>query len=204
MELLSKGWGGGWGGQGPRSPCLAKGAASVKLSLRASGSGKDAEERVENHTSHLKGRATPGVKESHFMRLNEVTSDNLHVHAEGWRRGEGDAESRASILELTVGMGQGEEGALESLQEPLSLSQEAGQALAAVGTDLRPEDCRAPLPPAPLKPHPEFFLTQWGKLSPGLLKLKGDNYRQPWRDQGLGSARPRSGVSSPVSHPPGT
>lgn len=106
--------------------------------------------------------------------LNEVTSDSLHVHAEGQRRGNGDEGSCASILELTVGMGQGEEGALESLREPLSLSQEA--ALAAVGRDLRPEDCRAPLPPTPLKPYPEFCLTQWGKLSPGLLKLKGDNF----------------------------
>ena len=57
-----QGLGGGWDRQGPRSPCLAKGMASVKLSLRASGSGKDAEERVKNHTSHLKGRATQGVK----------------------------------------------------------------------------------------------------------------------------------------------
>ena len=104
------------------------------------------------------------------MRLNEVTSDNLHVHAEAWRRGEGDVESRASILELTVGMGQGEEGALESLQEPLSLSQEAGQALAAVGTDLRPEDCRAPLPPAPLEKV---------KLSQQPLKLGGST-GQTW------------------------
>lgn len=128
--------------------------------------------------------------------LNEVTSDSLHVHAEGQRRGNGDAGSCASILELTAGMGQGQEGALESLREPLSPSREA--VLAAVGTDLRPEDCRAPL-----KPHPEFCLTQWGKLSPGLLKLKGDNFRQPRRDQGLGSAHPTLGVSSPVSHPPG-
>lgn len=58
-----------------------------------------------------------------------------------------DEASCASILELTVGMGQGEEGALESLREPLSPSREA--APAAVGTDLRLEDCRAPLPPTP-------------------------------------------------------
>ena len=128
-----------------------------------------------------------------------MTSDSLHTHAEGQRRGKGDEESRASILELTVRMGQGEEGALESLQEPLSLSQEAG---AGAGMDLRPKDCRAPRPPTPLKPH--LFLTQWSKLSPSLLKLKGDNFRQPWRDQGLGSARPKSRVSGPVCHPPGT
>ena len=79
--------------------------------------------------------------------LHEVTSDSLHVHAEGQRRENGDEASCASILELTVGMGQGEEGALESLREPSSPSREA--APAAVGMDLRLEDCRAPLPPIP-------------------------------------------------------
>ena len=133
-----------------------------------------------------------------------MTGDSLHAHAEGRRRGKGDEESRASILELTVRMRQGEEGALESLQEPLSLSQEVAVGAGSCGHGPQARRLRAPLPPTPHKPHPEFFLTQWSKLSPGLLKLKGDNFRQPRRDQGLGSACPTYGVSSPISHPPGT
>lgn len=109
------------------------------------------------------------------------------------RRRKGSEESCSSTLEPTVGLGQKMQDTLESLKEPLSPFQGERADVGSRGHRHQARSLRgprrAPVPPSPSRassssPDPrrtrsEFFLTQWGKLFPGLLKLKGDSFRQP-------------------------
>lgn len=103
------------------------------------------------------------------------------------RRRKGSEEACFSTLEPTVGLDQEMQDTLESLKEPLSPFQAERADVGSRGHRHQARSLRgprrAPVPPSPSRasssspgPHrtrSEFFLTQWGKLFPGLLKLKG-------------------------------
>lgn len=172
MELLSKGWGGGGGGQGPRSPCLAKGAASVKLQSPGLRFWEGCRGRSrEPYITPEREEPPKGVKRATSCRLNDVTSDNLHVHAEGWRRGKGDAESCTSILELKrSGWVRGGRRPGEP-QEPLSLSQ--GRAGHRLWARTSGQKTAGPSPPRPSETLEVLLNSSGAKSSPQGLKVKG-------------------------------